>query len=111
MVAHDNIDIKIFQSIAEKFDNAVYRHRIQLLPRIEYVAEYPQGAFIVGNGTGNARSNALIVDWDGSVSATTFKNSDGTLPTFIPVTTRPANTTACSLYVDADGKFYIVTGT
>jgi hypothetical protein len=31
------------------------------------------------------------------------------VPTIIPTATQPADTTACSMYVDVNGKFYIVT--
>jgi len=70
-------------------------------------------AFVVGNGNLDGKdpvySDAFIVDWAGVASATTLKNADGEIPTIIPTASQPAGTTACSMYVDSNGKFYIVT--
>lgn len=75
----------------------------------KYNSTISNAAFVVGNGGFNRNHDAFIVDWNGVASAKTLMNADGVIPTIIPTASLPADTTACSMYVDANGKFYIVT--
>ena len=66
-------------------------------------------AFVIGNGTDdNTRSDAFIVDWNGTASATSFVNSAGEIIALIPTANQPTNATACSIYYGTDGKYYIL---
>ena len=73
--------------------------------------------FVVGNGNFFNRSDAFIVTLNGIASATTLATSgisdiettiNGKQNTITFTASQPANTTAVSLYVDANGNLYYV---
>ena len=56
----------------------------------------------------NAKQDNLTFAGENNI-ITAINTSAISVPTIIPTATQPADTTACSMYVDVNGKFYIVT--